>query len=205
MSPQRRRTDASINALAVAVVAFSLLAGCANNLRVDSAAAPGVNFGAFQTFSFFSDLSTDRAGYHALVSQQLMFSARREMETRGFRFVDNPDDAQLLINFYAHVAEQVRVRSTPDPWVNRSFWNHRHGAYRPWPGHHSWPAHSNVSVDQFSEGRLNVDVIDTAQQMLVWEGVASQHLTQRTLSDLGPALDTAIHQIFAEFPIPPRL
>lgn len=189
----------------VALLALLALAGCAaTGPQIRSSAAPGVDFGAFQTFSFYAELGTDRAGYHSLVSQQLMFSARREMEVRGFRFVANPAEADLLINFHGHLAEQIRVRSTPDPWINQSYWNHRRGFYQPWPGHRSWPSHSTVQVDQVTEGRVSVDVVQASSQMLVWEGVASQRVTQRTLSDVGPALDSAVHQIFQSFPAAPR-
>lgn len=190
----------------VRVLGFLLLAsalsGCAVSPQIRTDAAPGVNFGTFQTFSFFTPLSTDRAGFHSLVSQQLMFSARREMEVRGFRFVEDPAQADLLINFHAHVAEQVRVRTVPDPWVGSSYWHHRRGFYDPWRGHSRWPTHNRVDVDQFSEGRLSVDIIDRRQNMLVWEAVASKRLTQRTLNDLGPAMDDAVHEMFARFPLP---
>jgi hypothetical protein len=199
-----QQTPGSRGAWAIVLLATALAAGCASSPRISTSSAPGVDLGAFQTFGFYQDLSTDRAGYHSLISQQLMFSARREMEVRGFRFVTDPAEADLLINFYAHVSEQVRVRSTPDPWMNQTFWNYRRGMYRPWPGHRGWPSHS-FTVDQFSEGRLSVDVIDRAQQMLVWEGVSSKRLTQRTLNDLGPALDSAVHQLFGQFPVLPKL
>ena len=50
-----------------------------------------------------------------------------------------------------------------------------------------------------------MDVIDRAQNMLVWEGVAGQRLTQRTMNDLGPAMDNAVHQLFRQFPLMPTL
>jgi hypothetical protein len=149
-------------------------------------------------------LSTDRAGYHSLISQQLMFSTRRELEVRGLEFVADPAEADLLVNFYAQVAEQLRVRSTPDPWTGPSYWNHRLGRYEPWRGHTRWPSHSRVTVDQVSEGRLNVDLVDRRQNALVWEGLATQRLNQRTMNDLGPALDSAVHEMFGEFPIDPK-
>ena len=187
----------------------SALAGCAVSPDIRTDSAPGVDLRDFQTFSFFSPLSTDRAGFHSLVSQQLMFSTRREMEVRGFQFTPNPAEADVLINFHTHLAEQIRVRSVPDPWTGPSYWHHRRGFYDPWRGHGRWPSHnqwpsqSRVDVDQFTEGRLSVDMIDRRQNMLVWEGVASQRLTQRTLNELGPALDDAIHEMFRMFPVLP--
>jgi hypothetical protein len=201
------RTYAAVGLLVRVCMLFAVLlvAGCgAAGPQIRSNAAPGVDFGAFKTFSFYAELGTDRAGYNSLVSQQLMFSARREMELRGFRFVADPAEADLLINFHAHLSEQIRVRSTPDPWINQSYWNHRRGFYQPWPGHRSWPSHSTVEVDQVTEGRVSVDVVQASRQMLVWEGIASQRVTQRTLRDVGPALDGAIYQIFQSFPMTPR-
>lgn len=177
------------------------LTGCAVTPTVSTESAPGIDFGAFRTFSFISPLSTDRAGFHTLVSQQLMFSTRRELEVRGLEFVADPAEADLLVNFHAHVVERLRVRSTPDPWVGPSYWNHRRGRYDPWRGHTRWPSHSRVDVDQVSEGQLNVDLVDREQNMLVWEGVAAKRLTQRTMNDLGPAMDSAIHEMFRRFPL----
>jgi hypothetical protein len=188
-----------------AVFVALALSGCAASPTVRTEAAPDVDFGSIRTFSFASPLSTDRAGFHSLVSQQLMFSTRRELEVRGLEFVADPDQADLLVNFHAHVAEQLRVRSTPDPWVGSSYWNHRRGRYQPWGGHSRWPSHSRVEVDQVSEGRLSVDLIDRSRNTLIWEGVAAQRLTQRTMNDLGPAMDSAIHEIFAQFPLAPSL
>lgn len=189
----------------LSLLAALSLAGCAVTPTVTTGSAPGTDFAAFRTFSFISPLSTDRAGFHTLVSQQLMFSTRRELEVRGLEFVADPADADVLVNFHAHVVERLRVRSTPDPWVGPSYWHHRGGRYDPWRGHSSWPSHSRVDVDQVSEGRLSVDLVDRRQNMLVWEGVAGQRLTQRTMNDLGPAMDSAVHQIFQQFPRAPQL
>lgn len=182
-----------------------VLAGCASTPTVRTGSAPNADFNAFRTFSFVTPLSTDRAGFHTLVSQQIVSSTRRELEVRGLEFVADPGQADMLVNVHAHVAEQLRVRSTPDPWVGSSYWNHRNGRYRGWSGHTRWPAPNRVEVDQFSEGRLSVDLVDRRTNTLVWEGVASQRLNQRTMNDLGPAIDVAIHDVFAQLPLQPRL
>ena len=202
---QPRPSTRNLTALACVLV-LVLTTGCAGGPQVRSAVAPGVDLDAdFQSFGFFPELSTDRAGFHTIVSRQLVASTRREMEVRGFTFTENPAEADLLINFHTDVAEQFRVRSTPTYWHGSTFWSHRRGFYDPWPGHRSWPSHSTLEVDQFSEGSLSVDIVAAGTNVLVWEGGASQRLTQRTLNELGPALDNAVHEIFQRFPVPPRL
>jgi len=206
MSAQKFRSGSISLSRYLGWIMVLALAGCAitPNVRTDS--APGVDFNQFRTFSFLPSLSTDRAGYHTLVSQQLSFSTRRELEVRGLEFVAYPSQADLLVNFYADISEQLRVRQVHEPWVGSSYWNYRRGRYNPWRGHAAWPGPSSrVHVDTVSTGRLSVDVIDRAQNMLVWEGVAGQRLTQRTMNDLGPAMDNAVHELFRQFPLMPTL
>ncbi|GMW05278.1 MAG: DUF4136 domain-containing protein [Gammaproteobacteria bacterium] len=187
------------------VVATLLLSACASGPQVRASAAPEVDFSAFHTFAFLEPLSTDRAGFHTLVSQQLAFSTQRELEVRGLQFVADPARADLLINFYVDAVDRFRVRSTTNRWNGPTYWNHRTGFYDPWRGHRNWPQHSTLTVDEFTEGLLNVDVIDARRNMLVWEGLATKRLTQRTLNDFGPALDNAVHHIFREFPLEPQI
>lgn len=182
-----------------------MLSACASGPQIRSNSADDIDFGAFQTFSFFGSLSTDRAGYHSLISQQLMASTRREMEVRGLTFVADPAEADLLINFYADLATEFRVRSTGTNWSGRTYWDYRRGFYDPWRGHRGWPTHSTVEVQQTTRGTLSVDVVDARQNMLIWEGIASQRLTQSTLNELGPALDEATHLIFRDVPVAPQL
>ena len=192
--------------VAACLLLAALTTGCSTGPQIRSATAPGADLGNdYRTFSFFAELSTDRAGYHTILSRQLVSSARREMEVRGFTFVEQPAQADLLINFYTDVSDQFRVRTTSQHWHGDSFWGHRRGFYDPWPGHRHWPSHSTVELQQFSEGSLSVDIVATASNMLVWEGVATTRLTQRTLNDLGPALDNAVHRMFQRFPVPPQL
>lgn len=197
--------NATIRMALLGLFSALILAGCATTPTVRTGSAPNADFSRFRTFSFVTPLSTDRAGFHTLVSQQIVASTRRELEVRGLEFVANPEQADMLVNVHAQVDERLRVRSTPDPWAGRSYWNHRHGRYQPWAGHTRWPAPNRVDVDQFNEGRLNVDLVDRSTNTLVWEGVASKRLSQRTMNDLGPAIDAAIHDVFAQFPVAPRL
>ncbi len=205
MFNMRRTRPGQPTRFALLLATVVLLSACASGPQVRSSGAGDIDFGAFRTFAFFDSLSTDRAGYHSLISQQLMASTRREMEVRGLQFVTDPAQADLLINFYADVANELRVRNTGPAWSGPTYWDHRRGRYDPWRGHRGWPSHSSVDVQQITRGTLSVDVVEARQNMLIWEGMASRRLTQRTLNDLGPALDEATHHIFREFPMAPRM
>lgn len=205
MSNTRRTHSGHSMRIAVLLATAVLLSACTSGPQVRTSGADHIDFGAFRSFSFFNNLSTDRAGYHSLISQQLMASTRREMEVRGLEFVTDPAQADLLINFYVDVGTELRVRNTGPMWTGPTYWDHRRGFYDPWRGHRGWPAASGVDVQQITRGTLNVDVVEASRNVLIWEGVASRRLTQRTLNDLGPAMDEAVHYIFREFPVVPRM
>ncbi len=204
--PNTNRTDPGhLMRIALLLAAMVLLSACTSGPQVRTSGADHIDFGAFRTFSFFASLSTDRAGYHTMISQQLMASTRREMEVRGLEFVTDPAQADLLINFYVDVGTELRVRNTGPMWTGPTYWDHRRGRYDPWRGHRGWPNHSGVDVQQITRGTLSVDVVEAQRNVMIWEGVATRRITQSTLNDIGPALDQATHYIFREFPVVPRM
>jgi hypothetical protein len=188
---------------AVLATAALLLAGCA---------APGptvraeydrtADFRQYQTFGFFSPLATDKEGYQTVVSTYLKAAARRELEARGYRY----DEAapQLLVNFGAKLSDKLRVSEVPAPTMGvavgmgRGYYGYRTGLYGAWP---LYPP-TETRVDQYQEGTLNVDVVDAARKQLVWEGIAVGRVTQKTLDNLQPAVDSVVASVFAKFPVP---
>ena len=205
MSTRQLDFPKQIMRFALLLAATALLSACTSAPQVRTSGAEGLDFGSFRSFGFFENLSTDRAGYNSMISQQLMASTRREMEVRGFQFVTDPSQADLLINFYVDVGTEFRVRNTGPTWTGPTYWDHRRGFYDPWRGHRGWPTHSRVDVQQITRGNLSVDVVDARRNVLIWEGMASGRLTQRTLNDLGPAMDDAVHHVFREFPVAPKM
>jgi hypothetical protein len=171
-----------------------LAAGCATGPTVRHNVAPGVDFSAFKTFGFLQPLSTDRAGYQSLISQQLIVSAERELVARGLRRTDAAPD--LLVNFNADLDQRLQVTQTPT-FRGSAFNQHRFGFYSPWPAY-------RTEVRQYTVGTLGIDVVDAARRQLVWEGFALGRVTQGTLDNIGPVLDAAVTDVFREFPLPPK-
>jgi hypothetical protein len=183
--------------LAAASVAVLVVAGCATVPRIDTVQAPNTDYSRYQTFSYVSPLGTDRAGYASIISQQLVFSTRREMELRNFDYVANPEAADLLLNFNAQLNEQIRTIDVVEPTFGPTFWDYRFGMYTTWPSY----SHS-TSIDQFTEGTVVIDLIDAEAERMIWEGTATGRVTERTRRDAAEELDSAVKSIFDRFPIP---
>jgi len=187
-SPAVRR----ITWLAMPLLGLLALAGCATGPTIRSNVDQSVDFTRFRTFDFLQPLSTDREGYQSFVSRDLMVAAEREMTALGFqRTSTNPD---LLVNFSANLEQRLRVTQTPTAGGGAAWGSHRRGAsYGVWGGY-------RTDVRQDTMGTLGVDVIDAARRQLLWEGVAVSRITRSTAENIGPALDSAVRDIFTKFP-----
>ncbi|MCV2358467.1 MULTISPECIES: DUF4136 domain-containing protein [Roseateles] len=169
------------------------LSGCATGPQVQVEMDRSADFGQYKTFAFVSPLGTDRSGYQTIVSGQLKASAQRELEARGLRY--DAAAPQLLINFNASLSEKLRV--SPGPSYGIGYYGYRGGLYAPWPYYRDMN-----SVSQYTEGTLNIDVVDAVRKQMVWEGVVtgtvSDHLTPEQTE---AAINRALAAAFVKFPI----
>lgn len=180
----------------LAVALALLLAGCATSARIQTMTAPGVDLSSYQRFAFVEPLGTDRAGYASLISRQLVFSTRRELEELGLSYTGNAAEADLLVNFHAHLDERIRTREVPEPYMGPTFWNYRSGFYTPWPAYST----TRTEIDQVTEGTLVVDLIDARQNQMVWEGTARNTVTERTRRNAAELIDQTVARMFQDFP-----
>jgi hypothetical protein len=175
-----------------------LLAGCASGPKVRVNADPGADLSAYQTFGFIEPFGADRAGYSTIVSGQLKTAVRRELEARGYKFA--ADKPQLLVNCSAKLDAKLQVDSAPTAGVvmGRGYYGYRGGVYAAWPAY-------ETRVDEYTEGTLNVDIVDGTQKRLIWEGIAVGRVSEKTRENLGPAIDSTVAEIFTKFPAKARL
>jgi hypothetical protein len=180
-----------------------LTAGCASSPDVRVNRDPATDFARYRTFGFLSPLGTDREGYQTLVSQQLKAATQRELEARGLQL--SATSPQLLVNFSARLNDKLRVSTVPAPTMGvgigfgRGYYGYRSGVYG------AWPLYADQTVTTpYTEGTLNIDLVDADRKQLVWEGVVSGSVTQKTLDDLAPAIEAAVAAAFEQYPVPKR-
>jgi hypothetical protein len=167
-----------------------LAAGCATGPVATADYDRSADFSAYRTFGFFDPLGTDVAGYESLVTQTLKAATRREMEARGYLYAETNSD--LLINFSAKLAKQTRVTQTPAPPM---YYGYRRGIYGGWGGYGY-----ETQVSQYTEGTLNIDIVDARRKQLVWEGVAVGRVTETQRQDRQTAINAAVAEIFSKYP-----
>ena len=119
----------------------------------------------------------------------------REMLARGYRYTDQGGD--LLVNFYVETQEKIQSRTTPvsGVGVGYGYYGYRGGYYGTWGGY------SETEITQYTEGTLNIDLVDSMRQELVWEGVAMGRITEEARRNMQAAIDGVVPQIFEQYPL----
>lgn len=187
MSHQR-----SVIAWMAAILSLTLLAGCATGLRISAEADPRADFSQYRTFAFYSPLAVESEGYATPTSQRMRAAVRTQMESRGYVYsAENPD---LWVNLNAYMQQRTDVSSSPfvDYGYYYSYRAHRYLVSPFW--------HDRIDVYQYTEGTLNVDIVDAARNTLVWEGVAVGRATKHKPAERDARIDSAIAEIFVRYP-----
>ncbi|KGD89451.1 lipoprotein [Achromobacter sp. RTa] len=167
-----------------------LLAACASGPTVKGDYDHQADFAQYRSFGFMSPLGTDRAGYSTLLTERLKTATRGQMEMRGYVYsASNPD---LLVNFGAKLQQKVQV--TPAPPMG-PYYGYRAGFYGGWPGY-GW----GDDVYQYTEGTLNIDLVDARRKQLVWEGVAVGEVQDQGVAGSAQSAEKVVAQIFAKYP-----
>jgi hypothetical protein len=99
------------------------------------------------------------------------------------------------VNFQGRFQERIQVGGGPAFAAPISYYGYR--GYGAWPG---YAFGSGPFVDQYTEGTINVDLVDRRRDALVWEGVAVGTVTDRDRTYPQERIDTSIAAIFARYP-----
>lgn len=177
----------------LAALLLAVLAACATGPRISSDSDPRADFSAYRTFAFYSPLAIEREGYASLVSGRMKAAARAEMEARGYRYSE--EDPDLWVNINAYMQQRTDVNTIPD--VDYAYYySYRYRGYVAVP---FW--HDRTTVHRYTEGTVNVDLVDARRNALVWEGIAVGRVKRNqdaAARDL--AIDATFRDIFAQYP-----
>ncbi len=179
----------------LAFLALGLMTACASKPEIRSNTAPGANLSAYRTYAFVPNPGTDRGGISTPLTGYFKEAVRREMDARGFRYVES-GDADLLINFNANARENVDVRSTPAPTYG--YYGYRGGMYGGMG--YGYGGGSDVETVRYKVGTANIDIVDASKKQLVWEGIVEGRLNDKVMKDPKTAVDKVVTEMFLKFP-----
>lgn len=165
-----------------------ILASCASAPKVFTNENPQAKFDSYKTYNYEAVLGTDEEkGYRSILSKHMIDAINIEMRSRGYALADNPN---LIINFYVHTEEKIRTTTSPSMGGYYGYRSNRYGVYGGY----------DTQVTQYTEGTLNIDLVDNAAHELAWEGVTVGRITDKVKENLTAAVHDAVAVIFEDFP-----
>lgn len=181
--------------LMAGALALTMLAGCESGPTIRTNLDPQANLSSYKTYMFPEKVGTDRPGYSTPITSYFKEAIRKEMDARGYQFVEN-GPADLLVNFNANSKENVDVRTTPGATYGYGYgyYGYRGGLY----GASAFPP--EVETVRYRQGTANIDVVDLSRKQVVWEGIAEARLTDKIMKDPRTAIHNVIAEMFLQYP-----
>jgi hypothetical protein len=126
-----------------------------------------------------------------LDDQRLRSSVNRTLEKLGYWLAVPPDVPDIVLAYSVGSEEKVRVHQSPGRVVTAYPYG---GRYR----YGGWYSVSSVSVQQYREGTLSIEVYDAKTEQAVWVGWASKRLSRN--DDSRAVISEAVSKILQDFP-----
>jgi hypothetical protein len=174
----------------VLVFAAGLVA-CATSPNVDSLYDRDADFSQYKTFAFAETQSESTGKYTSLLDKFLKSAISRELLARGYVRSDKPD---LLVNYHISSKEKTDVYDVHRPSFSYYHYRYAYG-YSPWP-HYG----TELRVRKYTEGTLNIDLVDTGKKQLVWEGITVGRIRNESLANLEGRINAAVKLVFDRYP-----
>lgn len=166
-----------------------LLCSCASTPKIHSLVDDRVQFNNYQTYAFHPSLSVERDNYDSMSSRYIKVAIRNEMQKKGFR---EAEAAELWVNFNVYMQDKITVDTSPSIWLYYGF-RRDYGVWGNYPM-------MQERIRQYTEGTLNIDLIDRQNNVLLWEGIAIGKVTSSTYDNLEFKINEAVRLMFETLP-----
>ncbi len=162
-----------------------VFASC-SSVRVTSDYDTKANFMKYKTFAFYKP-GIDKADISDLDKKRIMRAIEAELVAKGMQKSATPD---MLVSLFTKSRERVNVN-------NNFGWGFGYGwGWNPW----IWGGGANLNINQYTEGTLFIDFIDTNENELFWQGIGSGALTTRTVEKKEERIKEFVNEILSKYP-----
>ena len=163
-----------------------LLFSC-NTVKVVTDYDAKVDFNQYKTFAFYKT-GIDKAEISDLDKKRVLRAIESELLAQGFTKSENPD---MLVSFFTKSRRKVNVNQ------NNNFGYGLGWGWNPWMRNGMG---NNIQVNQYTEGTLFVDFIDTSEKELVWQGIGTGALVVQNREKKEVRIKKFVKEIISRFP-----
>lgn len=172
---------------------ISLLSAC-SSLEVKSDYDTSVNFTHYKTFAFHQIL--DQSGSVSNLNKNRIIRAiKADLAKKGLTETkQNPD---LIVNMTTIIENKKSVIAHTDYYGYDGFyrpyhWSGRYAGFAP-------PSTTTFDVREYKDGSLIIDIIDAANQQLIWQGIGNKEI-DKPADNPDAVINEAVTKIMESFP-----
>jgi hypothetical protein len=166
------------NHLSLMAAALGLLGAC---VTTSATTSPNANLGQYRTFSFFEPTNANPkqlAFERSPAGQVVRDRVASDLQSKGLtQSADNPD---LVVAYHTKTEQKTDVTD----------WGY---------GGYYWGGPGGVTVDQYTQGTLLIDLIDPKTKQVVWRGTASAIVNHPDNPDTGK-IASAVDKLMKKYP-----
>ncbi len=182
--------------ITAALIMVALITACASSVKIHSDYDHSIDFSQYRTYGYYSPMGIENPNYSSLLGQMFRTAIDAQMLPKGYVKSDNPD---ILINVSARLEDKTRVTTTSDPMMyGGGYYGYRGGMYDPWGG---YGYGTSTHVSQYTEGTVNIDMVDVKQKRMIWEGIAIGRVDEKeTNTELRADIQSGVAEMFENYP-----
>lgn len=159
---------------------IALLVTSCSSVRVTTDYDTQTNFNQYKTFAFYKT-GIDKASISDLDKKRIMRAIEAELMAKGMTKSASPD---VLVSLFTKSRERINVND-----------NYYGGFYYPW-----YYGPSPVTVSQYTEGTLFIDLLDANKKELVWQGIGTGALSTSSVERKEARIKEFVAEIMSEYP-----
>lgn len=164
----------TVKLLVLPIIALLILSSC-SSVRVLADYDKDTNFNQYKTYAFYKT-GIDKVQISDLDKKRILYAIEDEMASRGFSKSSNPD---VLVSIFTKESEQVDVFNNNFGWGwgGLGWGGFGWGGFgwggwgmNPWMWGGGLGGWGGSQISTRTEGSLYIDLIDTKDKQLVWQG-----------------------------------
>ena len=167
-----------IKLLVLPIIAL-VIASC-SSVRVATDYDTQTDFAQYKTFAFYKT-GIDKAKISDLDKKRIMRAIESELMAKGMTKSATPD---VLVSLFTKSRERINV--------NDNFYG---GFCYPW-----YYGSNPVTVSQYTEGTLFIDLIDANKKELVWQGIGTGALHTSNVERKEARIKEFVKEILSKYP-----
>ncbi|CAL2105149.1 DUF4136 domain-containing protein [Tenacibaculum sp. 190524A02b] len=157
-----------------------LLVMSCSSIRVANDYDTQADFSKYKTFAFYKT-GIDKAPISDLDKKRIMRAIEAELIAKGMKKSSSPD---ILVSLFTKSRERININD-----------NNFGGFWYPW-----YYGPNPVTVSQYTEGTLFIDLLEADKKELVWQGIGTGALRMTNVERKEARIKEFVNKIMAQYP-----